>query len=421
MDEHYRIVFMGELKGRIAAEEVIERLVATFKIPEAQARSLVLDGNRHVVKKDLNERRARRYRDALEKAGMIVHVEPMVAQAEALTLAPMEEARNGLSESPKATSAPAFRADFEPSRCPACGSMRVENGVCRDCGVEREEYLAGQGSSGDQANHSKGPATGSDPYQTPRADLRTQPQEGAMRGPSRVPASHGWDWIARGFWHFKTNPAAWILTLILFVGISIVVGLVPMVGPLVTSVLSTVFTGGIMLGAREQERGEDFRVGHLFAGFRDNLGSLSLVGLLYLLGGILVAALIGGLMFGSMMSLMVEADPFAFETQDPALLFPDPGPMGIIALLVGTLLFVPLVMAVLFAPALVMLDGLSATAAMKQSFVGCLKNILPFLIYGIIACLLLLLAIIPLGLGLLVVWPILTAAIYVAYRDIFFE
>jgi hypothetical protein len=26
-----------------------------------------------------------------------------------------------------------------------------------------------------------------------------------------VPAGHGWSWIVRGLWHFKTNELAWIL------------------------------------------------------------------------------------------------------------------------------------------------------------------------------------------------------------------
>ena len=48
-----------------------------------------------------------------------------------------------------------------------------------------------------------------------------------------------------------------------------------------------------------------------------------------------------------------------------------------------------------------------------------LRNILPFLVYGIIAFVLLLLASIPLMLGLLVMMPVLIASIYTAYRDIY--
>ena len=43
----------------------------------------------------------------------------------------------------------------------------------------------------------------------------------------------------------------------------------------------------------------------------------------------------------------------------------------------------------------------------------------PFLIYGMISAVLLVLAMIPLGLGLLIMIPTMTASLYVSYKDIF--
>lgn len=422
MEKRFKIVFDGELRGHIQAEQVIAQLVTTFKLPEAQARSLVLDGNRHVVKKDLDEKSVQRYRAALEQAGMIVHVEPMEPAIEELNLAPLEPGPSAVAASEQMGSAPAVVAGYEHAPCPACGSMRAEDGVCRDCGVVREKYLSRRGASSDRADaRSETAAAGANPYAAPRADLRPEPREGEMRGPGSVPAGHGWSWIVRGFWHFKTNPVTWILAFIVLVGISVLLGLIPFAGGLVTSVFGAVFTGGLMLGAREQDQGEDFRVAHLFAGFRDSFGQLALVGLLYLVGALLIGALVGGTLLGSMIPLMAEMDPAELGAQDPTALFASMGPLSLIALLVAALLFMPLVMAFLFAPALVMLDGVSAVEAMKLSFVGCVKNVLPFLVYGLAALVLLVVGMIPLGLGLLVVWPTLTAAIYVAYRDIYFE
>ena len=85
------------------------------------------------------------------------------------------------------------------------------------------------------------------------------------------------------------------------------------------------------------------------------------------------------------------------------------------------LLFLPLIMAVWFAPALVVLRGLEPWAAMKQSFSGCLQNIVPFLIYGLIGIVLAILATIPLALGWLVVGPLTIASVYTSYCDIFEE
>jgi uncharacterized membrane protein len=50
-----------------------------------------------------------------------------------------------------------------------------------------------------------------------------------------------------------------------------------------------------------------------------------------------------------------------------------------------------------------------------------LKNILPFLIWGIAIFFLSILAMIPLTLGWLLLGPVLMASIYIGYRDIFHE
>jgi uncharacterized membrane protein len=76
-------------------------------------------------------------------------------------------------------------------------------------------------------------------------------------------------------------------------------------------------------------------------------------------------------------------------------------------------------MMIWFAPALVAFHNVPAVDSMKQSFQACMKNIVPFLVYGIIALCLAIVATIPLGLGWLVLGPTLIGSIYYSYRDIF--
>jgi uncharacterized membrane protein len=78
-------------------------------------------------------------------------------------------------------------------------------------------------------------------------------------------------------------------------------------------------------------------------------------------------------------------------------------------------------MAVWFAPPLVVFHDLGAGEAMKSSFVACLRNVVPFLVYGVILLLLSMLASLPFGLGWLVLGPVLAGSLYTSYRDIFFE
>jgi len=91
----------------------------------------------------------------------------------------------------------------------------------------------------------------------------------------------------------------------------------------------------------------------------------------------------------------------------------------LIALLLVAGLSMPLYMATWFAPALIVLRDLSVGAALKASFFACLRNWLPFLVYGLVLMVLGVVAAIPAGLGYLVLIPVLTASVYTAYLDIF--
>ena len=76
-------------------------------------------------------------------------------------------------------------------------------------------------------------------------------------------------------------------------------------------------------------------------------------------------------------------------------------------------------MALWFAPSLVVFNNLKPVEAMKVSFFGCLKNIVPFLLYGVVMMVLCVVAAIPVMLGYLVLGPVIIASIYTGYRDIF--
>jgi uncharacterized membrane protein len=82
-------------------------------------------------------------------------------------------------------------------------------------------------------------------------------------------------------------------------------------------------------------------------------------------------------------------------------------------------LLLPVVMAIWFAPPLVVFHDKSAVEAMQESFTGCLRNIVPFLLYGLVMLVLGVLAAIPFGLGWLVLGPVLAASLYTSYKDIY--
>ena len=232
----------------------------------------------------------------------------------------------------------------------------------------------------------------------------------SMMGGRAVGAGQGWTWIADGFGLFKKAPGMWIALVIVLLVILIVLAFIPLLGVVATFLLMPLFLGGLMLGCRALQGGGGLEVGHLFAGFKEHTGNLIVLGALAIGGWIIVMlpviAIVGaGAIFG-----MMRGDAAGAAAM---------GGSFVLALLVAMALSIPIYMALWFAPALVVLRGLAPTAAIKESFLGCLKNIVPFLIYGIVLLVLGIVAAIPLGLGWLVLGPVAIASIYVAYRDIY--
>jgi len=90
-----------------------------------------------------------------------------------------------------------------------------------------------------------------------------------------------------------------------------------------------------------------------------------------------------------------------------------------LASLLTLLLGAPLLMAIWFAPALVFFNGMAPLAAMQASMSASLKNWLVMLIFGLILLVLCFFAALPMGLGFLVLLPVLYGALYASYKDIF--
>lgn len=242
----------------------------------------------------------------------------------------------------------------------------------------------------------------------PGADLR-------LVVPGRgLSAGSGWTWIAEGWKLFARSPLMWIVAVLIVFVISIVLHFIPILGSLVFQLLQAVFAAGFMVACRRLERGGDFELEHVFAGFRIRFANLLVVGLLYLAGMIVIlmvfAAFVGFSILGAVMS-------GNYNEMGAAIL----ASMGAIALggLVCVALMIPLVAAFWFAPALVVMHGMAPTAAMKESFYASFRNFVPFLVYGIVMLVFAVIAVIPIGLGMLVWVPVAIASTYAAYRAIF--
>ncbi len=233
-------------------------------------------------------------------------------------------------------------------------------------------------------------------------------------------AGHGVTWISQGWSLFTKTPLIWVLNVVIFFVIAIVLMVIPIIGAIILYTLYGLFMGGMMLGAHAQHGGRALEVGDLFSGFNGPrakplfmVGVFCAVALLALM--VIAAALffavvgasggIGGLLSGGEGAMAGLAAGI--------------GMGAVMVLLIVMAIAVPVSMAFWFAPTLVALNDVAPLDALKMSFNACLKNIVPFLLNGLVFLVLIIIGAIPFGLGLLVVIPLMFCSTYAAYRDIF--
>lgn len=226
-----------------------------------------------------------------------------------------------------------------------------------------------------------------------------------------VPSATAWQWLVDGFKIFWKNPLMWLVLFVIYLLIIVPVSLIPAVGSVAGTLLAPIFTAGLMWGCKAVSENQDLEINHLFAGFKNNTKQLVAAGAIYMLGLLVIALLVSATVDKTVMSAVVAGQTLTPEQANSVML----------PLLFALLLLMPLLMAYWFAPVLIGLNGLKAVEAMKLSFNASLRNILPMLAYSVLVLGLMIVAIIPFGLGLFVVIPTMMTSLYTSYQDIFVE
>lgn len=237
----------------------------------------------------------------------------------------------------------------------------------------------------------------------------------------QLPAGSALNWVTRGFYLFKANPAMWIILQVIYLAIMIPVSLMPVIGSVVSTLLAPVFAAGMMGGCQALTRNQELEINHLFEGFKHNTSQLVSVGGIYMISLLFIAVIVVLTMDKDTVELLVKGKDLSPEQADGMLL----------PILIALLLIMPVMMAYLFAPILVGLYDFRAVQAMKLSFMACLKNILPLLLYALIIFMLIvpslkLVTLLPEYFQLyfsviviLVLAPIILASLYASYVDMF--
>lgn len=261
------------------------------------------------------------------------------------------------------------------------------------------------------------------PYRPPSAtvaDLPPTAGDALFAAPgARVEAGRGVAWISEGWALFKAAPLMWIVALLLFFGIQALLGVIPLLGNILSVLAGPFFMAGLLAFSHGIARGEEADLGQLFIGLKQKTVPLLTVAALYFLVviGLVVFFVVGMLVLMGGAALSLSASPEAMMQTVMAGM----GAMGFLLLFLVLLALLMLAAAAYwFAPGLVLYTDLSATAAMKESFRVCFSNWLPFLVFGVLGLLVSLGGMLLLVIGFfLLSLPVLMAAYYASFRDLF--
>jgi uncharacterized membrane protein len=209
---------------------------------------------------------------------------------------------------------------------------------------------------------------------------------------------------------FLVNPGVWIGSTVLLLVMLMAISIVPLFGQIAAHLLVPLFGAGMIKHCKRLNDGEEPEIADLFAGFHHSAGQLVMVGVFFAMGifGIAFMAFLiysGGILGGGVTGKVAG---FGITL----------GSVMLAGLLV-MVLSVPVIMATWFAPALVFFHDMQPLDAMKASFAAGAKNFLPMAIFGVFLVVALFFAMLPVGMGLLLLLPVVSGAVFASYRDIF--
>jgi uncharacterized membrane protein len=229
--------------------------------------------------------------------------------------------------------------------------------------------------------------------------------------PRHVSPYRSIEWLKAGWSFFIQSPGVWMVISVIFFMMLVILEIVPILGQAITLIGFPVMVAGMVLGCHALASGESLRVDHLFAGLRVHAGNLALIGIFYMLAAGLAAfvsfVLVGGAaLTGYLLGALAGLG------------------LGLVsAMVVGSLLFsllwVLLVTALWFAAPLVVLRNTPPLDAMRLSLSACFANFGAFFVLGVLTFVLIWVAMLPAGLGLLVLIPVLAGTLYASYQDVF--
>lgn len=256
------------------------------------------------------------------------------------------------------------------------------------------------------------------PYSPPRSNVRLPDQPPSpsqlLSEPRSVSAGSAFTWISQGWALMKPDLGMWVLITLAFIIMNILLSFIPFVGSLITNLLSAVFLGGVLMGVKGSEQGQRLQFSSLFAGFSTNFAPLLGLGALSTVMWLLLGLILGLVFWIFLLTLGAGTDAVDLQSSFTGVSI---SVLTLLALVGGILIS----MLLWFATPLVALNDVPVFKALGLSFKGCLYNLGPLFLYGLASVGLVFLGALALGVGLLIVFPLLIAAFYKSYQQIFLK
>jgi hypothetical protein len=191
-----------------------------------------------------------------------------------------------------------------------------------------------------------------------------------------VPALSGVVWLRDAFRMVSRARLPWLVLLLLYYLVLGVIDFIPFIGQIAAPVLKPVFVVGFLAAAWAQERGGSPEPKHLFQGFRANLWALIPLGV-FLVVGITLAVFGTALVDdGKLLDVLSGKSKF-----DEALLADDRVQY---AMLFAAACALPVMLALWFAPALVVFQDCRSAQALRASLAAALANWRAVTVYGML-------------------------------------
>jgi hypothetical protein len=189
-----------------------------------------------------------------------------------------------------------------------------------------------------------------------------------------TPIEGAW-WLKAAWKFFRAQPMRWLgITAAFFLALQLLSSL-PGVAGIFLFFLKPILAVGFLGAAWHQEKGETPALQHLLLGFKSNWRALLPLGLFYLVSAVVAVSLASAISGVSVDRLMEasggkQVTPQMLKEIQPFMLW-------------TIFLMLPTILALWFAPALIVFDDLNVGQALAVSLKACLRNAGLLIVYGI--------------------------------------